>query len=268
MTVGDELVYGALQSADALSNPGGLSNLRYPVPSYADYFVIEGTGDTNNLVLESALTTPFPTTLVLYDTNFTGKATNEGIFSGSRLSQITQVLSDDTPYIVEVTSAANEEIGSYSLLNDTGPLMPIPNPFPFAACQSSDSISGTFGVTDTIVIDLSINGQTYAFTNITSSTTEVMPLDCHFTYAVNDPTGLIPPMVRTGRVEYNNILLYSDTFMPQCPEIVITSSTVNGTGRLIDSNQFRISSAGTIQGTFLGQPFSIQYSSESWFQKP
>jgi hypothetical protein len=254
VATGANLVYGALASQDSRSN------LR--LANYADYYTITNTGGTNVLSMEGA---DFATTLVLYDTNLTAVATNEGLFSGSLTSRIISTnLALNTPYFVEATTAGNGVTGNYWILNSTGQLTPTPNPFLAASCNN---IAATYAVNEATVIDLAFNGQSDVFTNYSATSVTISQDGCSFWYSVNDPTGLVPPMVRMGRVINSATLeLYSDSFFPQCPELVITSSSVEGSGTQVGSG-WDIQSLGAIGGSFLSSPFTLNYASGAAFTR-
>ena len=251
MATGANLVFGSLLSTDAWANsrPG----------HFADYYQLMGTGASNELSMEG----DFATSLVLYDNNLSGVATNDGLFSGSLISEINTFLTNGATYVVEATSFGAAVTGNYSIFNSTGPLTPIPDPF--GGGGQCDNIAGTYAVTEVLAINLQFGGQSYVFTNISSSTTAILQNGCDFAYQVNDPTGLIPPVLRMGRLAFTTIELYNEAIIPQCPDIFISSSTLTGTGRSSAAG-VDIDSAGTITGTFLGLPFSIDYTSEARFR--
>ena len=249
---GANLVYGALASQDSRSN------LR--LLNYADYYTITNTGATNVLTLEG---TGFGTTLVLYDTNLNAVATNAGLFSGSFISQITSTnLVLNTPYYVEATTSTDGATGPYRISNSTGQLTPAPSPFLSTSCNN---IAANYSVSDVTVYDLTFNGVTRSFTNLTTTSAAMSQQGCTFWYPINDPSGVVPPMVRMGRIITSaNLELYSDSFFPQCPELVITGSSVAGTGSQVGSG-WDIRTSGTISGTFLGSPFTLNYASWAAF---
>jgi len=249
---GAQLVYSGLRSTDSFSN--------YRPSNFADYYTFTNTGTTNVLSMEG----DFATTLVLYNTNLTAVATNEGLFSGSFISQIAGVLSNGTSYIVEATSANDQGTGNYSIFNTTGQLAPIPSPF--VSGGSCSSIAGNYTVTETLVVNLTFGGQSYVFTNLSSSPVTITQSGCNFMYPVKDPTGLIPPTLLMGRVDFTDLTLYSEAIMPECPEFFFSSSFVTGTGTSFSSG-LSIDSAGTLSGTFLGLPFTVTYTSKSGFSK-
>jgi hypothetical protein len=249
---GAQLVFGSLQSLDNFSQfrPG----------SFADYYAFTNTAATNVVSMEG----DFATTLVLYDTNLNGVATNEGLFSGSVISEITASLAPNTPYVVEATSANDQDTGSYSILNNSDPLQPIPNPF--VSGGQCDDISGVYTVTEILTLTLQIQGQSFTLTNVSSDVTTLVQNGCDFAYRVNDPTGVIPPNVRMGRLDFTTIDLYNDAYLPQCPDIFITSSVLVGNGRVTAAG-VSIDSSGTLTGTFLGVPFTVDFVSQASFVK-
>jgi len=248
---GANLVFGSLLSTDAWAGSR--------IGHYADYYRMTGAGASNLLTMEG----DFATALVLYDTNLNGVATNNGLFSGSLISEIRTFLTGGATYFVEATSASERVTGNYSILNTTSPLTPVPNPF--GGGDQCENIAGTYSVAETLTIDLVFQGQSYTFTNLTSSTTEIVQNGCDFAYHVNDPTGLIPPMLRMGRLAFTTIELYNDAIIPQCPDIFITSSALTGSG-LTSEAGVDVNSSGTITGTFLGLPFQVNYISRAEFR--
>jgi hypothetical protein len=251
--VGDGLLFGDLSATDSFSNAR--------LGSFADYFSIVGAGTTNVLSLEG----DFDTFLALYDTNLNLLAQNDDVIPGLILSsEIRSLLTNGTTYFVEATSSSNRVIGSYSISNNTGALTPMASPF--VSGGTCDNVSGTYAVTDVQAINLTFNGQSYTFTNVVSTAVTLVQNDCDFAYLVNDPNGVIPPLVRMGRVDFTSIELYSDTYLPQSPDIFITSSAVTGSGRTFSSG-LEIDSVGNIQGTFLGFPFTVTYTSRAAFAR-
>lgn len=255
MAVGDSLVFGTLTSTDDTSQtlPG----------SYVDYYSIVGSGTSNALDLEG----DFDTFMVLYSSNLTGIATNDDVIPGLDLnSRISTNLASGETYFVEATSASNSVMGNYSLMTSTGTLTPAANPF--IAAGSCENIAGDYSVNELWVIDLTFDGQSYRFTNtITGTATITQPAgSCDFTYQVMDPSGVIPPATRLGRVEHSSLMLYSEAYIPQCPEIFINSSTLSGSG-LYSGSFMDLNSSGSVVGTFLGVPFSITYSSRATYSR-
>ena len=253
MAQGDGLIFGDLSSLDSPSNA------RFG--SYADYYRVLGTGATNVLSLEG----DFDTYLALYDTNLNQLAANDDIVDGLILnSEIVRVLTNGAAYFVEATSSSNSVVGNYSISNSTGILMPVPNPF--VAPGSCGSVAGTYSVTEIMAIDLVFNGQSYALTNVTVVPVTLSQSGCDVQYQVNDPTGLIPPILRMGRLDFTTLTLYNDAFIPQSSDLFITASAVSGSGRSF-AGGMEINSSGTVQGTFLGLPFSVNYTSRATFSR-
>jgi hypothetical protein len=256
---GDDVIYGNLSALDSPSNvlPG----------RRADYFSLTAAGATNIL----NLTGDFDTFLALYDTNGTLLAANDDISGLNMNSQIDAVLTNGPSYLVEATAALSITNGNYSISvtnldsASNSVLTLVNSPFE-TATGSCSSVAGTYSLTETLAINLTFNGQAFAFTNITTASATVAQTNCTFGYLLNDPTGLIPPVVRVGRVNFNNLTLINDAYLPQTPEIVILSSRINGTG-ITFATGMTINSSGTITGTFLGLPFSLDYSSVGNFAR-
>jgi len=247
---GANLVFGSLRATDHPS--------AYRPANYADYYTFTNGSGTNLLSMEG----DFATTLVLYDTNLTVVAVNEGLFSGSTISEIVSVLSNGVPYLVEATSANLQGTGNYSIFSSGGSLTPIPSPFDSAG--SCSSIAGTYAMNQTLVVEVTFGGLPYAFTNYSSSVVTITQSGCDFMYPVQDPTGLVPPTLLMGKVEFNNLSLYNEAIMPQTSELFISSSGVSGTGTTYGSgSNLSINSAGSVTGTYLGLPFSVNYTCDA-----
>ena len=246
------LVYGSLQGTDHFSN--------FRPANFADFYTFTHTTGTNLLSLEG----DFATALVLYDTNLTVVAVNEGLFSGSTISEIVGVLSNSTPYIVEVTSANNQGAGNYSILNLSGPLSPIINPF--VSGGSCSSIAGTYTFNQQLVVELNFGGLPYVFTNFNSGTVTISQTGCEFMYPIVDPTGVVPPTWLMGRVSFNNLTLYNEFIMPQTSELLISSSGVVGSGSTFGSGM-SLDAIGGFSGTFLGLPFTANFNATSSFTR-
>jgi hypothetical protein len=253
MTTGGTTIYGSLNSRDNAANirPG----------SSADYYSILGSGATNVLDLEG----DFDTYLALYDTNLNAIAVNDDVIPGLNLnSQLANFLTNGVTYYVEATSLSNSTAGNFSINSDTDALMPIPSPF--VSGGSCGSIAGDYSVNETLVISLTFNGQRYSLTNVSSASVTITQTGCDFTYPVVDPTGTIPPTLLMGRIDYNDLELYSEAIIPQTSELFITSSSVTGTG-LSYGGGLTMEATGTVTGSYLGVPFQLDFKSTSTFSK-
>jgi len=258
MATGADVVYGNLSALDSASNvlPGRKS----------DYFSLAASSGTNVLDLMG----DFDTFLALYDTNLMLLTANDDVSGLNQDSQITTVLTSGVPYFVEATSALVVSNGNHSLrvtnpgAATNGVLTPVTSPF--APAGSCGSVAGSYTLTETLGIRLTFNGENFALTNITVAPVTVAQTNCAFTYLLNDPNGLIPPVVRMGRLNFTDITLYNDTYLPQTPDIVIVSSTIRGTGTTFATGM-TINSSGTITGTFLGLPFALEYNSVGNFAR-
>jgi hypothetical protein len=255
---GADLVFADLAGADAASQirPG----------SFADYYLITNLGAGNVLSMEGA----FDSFLAIYDTNLNVVATNDDIIPGLVLnSQITNALPSGN-YYVEATSRSNGVTGSYSINNSTGPLIPVPDPFSSGSCGSI--VAGTYEVAELVVLNLTFNGQTTTLSNRVNTTVTVGQDGCDFYYRVNDPTGLIPPLLRMARLNFNQIEVYNDAYLPQSSDLFVTSSGITGSGTAFGSG-LSIESTGSLVGTFLssgsfaGFPFRVDYTSRAAFSK-
>ncbi|MCU0772722.1 MAG: hypothetical protein MUE94_13280 [Verrucomicrobia bacterium] len=251
--IGDGLVFGDVSPLDELS--------RARSGSFADYYLITDAASNNVLALEGE----FDTFLVLYDTNLTGIATNDDILPGLNFnSLLTNGFIEGADYFVEVTSSTNGATGNYSIASSTSVLTPVPSPF--VSAGTCGSVAGDYRVTEVQSINLSFKGQPYSFTNQVTAGVTIVQDGCDIWYQVNDPAGLIPPLLRLGRLDYNNIQLYSDAYIPQSSDLVITSSSIEGTGRTYASGLV-VDSAGTFTGTFLGFPFAVTFTSSATFSR-
>lgn len=265
---GDDIVFGSLTGLDL---PYNASQAR--PGNTADYYAITGTGSSNVIYLEG----DFDTYLALYDANLNNLAVNDDIKPGDNTdSLIAEVLTKDMTYYIEATSYSNELAGNYSLSVSAGVLTNVPNPFPSSVpCNSPASIAGDYSVVETMIIQLTFNNQTYALTNVTSTTVRVMQDGCDFWYRFNDPTGLIPPVIRMGRIDYSTLSLYSEAYIPQSPEIIVGSSTLLTGSGLSYGTGLQIDSSGSMTGIFNNSPgnlktavpFQIDYTSVSKFTR-
>lgn len=265
---GDDTVFGTLTGQDL---PYNASQAR--PGSVADYYTLVGKDTTNVIDMKGDLDTlgNFDTYLALYDSNLNTVAVNDDIGAGNKNSQIATFLNSGALYYVEATSFTNTLAGAYSLSVRDGILTNVPNPFPSnILCNNPASIAGDYSVTETMVISLTFNGQTHTFTNVTSTSATIMQDGCSFWYQFNDPAGVIPPVMRMGRVNYSTLSLYNETYIPQSPEISITSSTLSGSGQAFATG-LQITSGGSIAGTFTDTftpiPFRIDYTNSASFAK-
>lgn len=253
---GARVVFGTLTSLDRLSHarPG----------NFADYYSLLGSGSTNTIYLEG----DFDTFLSLYDSNLNLVTNNDDIIDGFDLnSRIVHLLTTNSTYYLEATSFSNNVIGNYSLSvsNTTELLTNVPSPF--APVGSCDDISGDYAVSDVLEMKLTFNGQAYAFTNVSSSSVTITQTNCDFMYSWVDSSGLIPPVVRMGLVNFTDLTLYNEAYIPQTPEMFITGSTLTTLGGKAYASGLQLDSAGSVSGTFLGIPFTIDYVSRSSFAK-
>ncbi len=93
-----------------------------------------------------------------------------------------------------------------------------------------------------------------------------MQQGCDFWYQVNDPAGLIPPLLRLGRRNFNDIEIYGDAYVPQSLDLVLESTSITGTGQTYSSGLTNYCT-GTFTGKFLGFPFAVTYSIRATFTK-